>query len=43
MLDQLKARPVSKLPDLVRLSGRILYLTERAEAVRRQLAGEDLA
>jgi 3-isopropylmalate/(R)-2-methylmalate dehydratase large subunit len=43
MPDQLKARPVSKLPDMVRLPGRILYLTERAEAIRRQLGGDDLA
>ncbi|MBI4513500.1 MAG: 3-isopropylmalate dehydratase [Gemmatimonadetes bacterium] len=29
-------------PDVVRLSGRILFLTEDPELIRRQLAGEDL-
>ena len=43
MLDALKSRPVNKLPDHVRFSGRLLFLTEDAELVRRQLAGQDLA
>ena len=43
MLDRLKARPVAKLPDTVRFTGRILFLAEDAGLVRRQLAGEDLA
>src|SRR5437660_1747606 len=43
MIDALKSRPVQKLPDRVRLQGRILFLTEDAGLVRRQLAGEDLA
>jgi 3-isopropylmalate/(R)-2-methylmalate dehydratase large subunit len=43
MLDTLLAREVSKRPSTVRLSGRILFLTEDPELIRRQLAGEDLA
>jgi 3-isopropylmalate/(R)-2-methylmalate dehydratase large subunit len=35
-------RPVSKRPDMVRLQGRILFLTEDPELIKRQLAGEDL-
>jgi len=35
-------RQISKRPDKVRLSGRILFLTEDPELIRRQLAGEDL-
>ncbi|HXE56850.1 MAG TPA: aconitase family protein [Gemmatimonadales bacterium] len=42
MLDDLKSRPLTKLPAEVRLEGRILFLTEDPELVRRQLAGEDL-
>jgi 3-benzylmalate isomerase len=42
MLESLKSRPVTTLPDEIRLSGRILYLAEDAALVRRQLAGEDL-
>ena len=42
MLESLKSRPVTTLPDEIRLSGRILYLTEDPALVRRQLAGEDL-
>jgi 3-isopropylmalate/(R)-2-methylmalate dehydratase large subunit len=36
-------REILKRPDKVRLSGRILFLTEDPELIRRQLAGEDLA
>ncbi|MDH3297268.1 MAG: aconitase family protein [Gemmatimonadota bacterium] len=36
------SRQVSKRPDTVRLEGRILFLTEDPELIRRQLAGEDL-
>lgn len=43
MLDALKSRSVNKLPDRVRFKGRILFLAEDAELVRRQLAGTDLA
>ena len=42
MLDKLLAREVGKRPDTVRLQGRILFLTEDPELIRRQLAGEDL-
>jgi 3-benzylmalate isomerase len=35
-------REISKRPDKVRFSGRILFLTEDPEFIRRQLAGEDL-
>jgi len=35
-------REISKRPDKVRLSGRILFLTEDPELIKRQLAGEDL-
>ncbi len=43
MPTSLLTRPVARRPDRVRLSGRILYLTEDPELIRRQLAGEDLA
>src|SRR5262245_47471052 len=43
MIAALKSRTVHRLPDRVRLQGRILFLTEDAALVRRQLAGEDLA
>jgi 3-isopropylmalate/(R)-2-methylmalate dehydratase large subunit len=38
----LTERRIEKRPDKVRLSGRILFLTEDPELIRRQLAGEDL-
>ncbi|HEV8268550.1 MAG TPA: aconitase family protein [Thermoanaerobaculia bacterium] len=38
----LSNRTTTKLPSDVRLSGRILYLTEDPHLVRRQLAGDDL-
>src|SRR5256886_12199417 len=43
MIDALLSRPVQQLPDRVRLQGRVLFLTEDAGLVRRQLACEDLA
>ncbi len=43
MIEALKSRTVRRLPDRVRLQGRILFLTEDASLVRRQLGGEDLA
>ena len=43
MTQPLIEREISKRPDKVRLSGRILFLTEDPELIRRQLAGEDLA
>jgi 3-isopropylmalate/(R)-2-methylmalate dehydratase large subunit len=38
----LSKRLVQKLPDQVRLQGRVLFLADDAELMRRQLAGEDL-
>jgi 3-isopropylmalate/(R)-2-methylmalate dehydratase large subunit len=35
-------RKIEKRPDKVKLQGRILFLTEDPELIRRQLAGEDL-
>ena len=43
MASSLLQRKVERLPDDVRLDGRILFLTEDPELIRRQLAGEDLA
>ncbi len=42
MLQALRARRVAKLPAQVVLKGRILFLTEDAGLLRRQLDGEDL-
>lgn len=42
MLDKLLNRTIAKRPDTVSLQGRILFLTEDPELIRRQLAGEDL-
>jgi len=42
MLDELLAREVQRRPDTVKLRGRILFLTEDPDLIRRQLAGEDL-
>src|SRR5213596_2681836 len=42
MLQALQARAVARLPDLVRLQGRILFLTEEPALVRTQLDGQDL-
>ena len=35
-------REITKRPDRVRLTGRVLFLTEDPELIRRQLTGEDL-
>ena len=43
MHESLKQRPVTKLPDDVQFAGRVLFLADDADLVRRQLAGEDLA
>ena len=40
--NSLLERKIDKRPDHVRLHGRILFLTEDPELIRRQLAGEDL-
>jgi 3-isopropylmalate/(R)-2-methylmalate dehydratase large subunit len=42
VIDSLLQRKIEKRPDRVRLPGRILFLTEDAELIKRQLAGEDL-
>ena len=42
MIEALLHRNVEKRPPTVRLSGRILFLTEDPELIKRQLAGEDL-
>lgn len=42
MNSSLLNRPVAKRPDKVRLKGRILFLTEDPELIKRQLEGEDL-
>ncbi len=43
MHESLKQRPVSRLPDHLRFTGRVLFLADDADLVRRQLAGEDVA
>jgi 3-isopropylmalate/(R)-2-methylmalate dehydratase large subunit len=43
VIESLLKRKIEKRPDNVRLPGRILFLTEDPELIRRQLAGEDLA
>jgi 3-isopropylmalate/(R)-2-methylmalate dehydratase large subunit len=42
VIDSLLKRDIEKRPDKVRLTGRILFLTEDPELIKRQLAGEDL-
>jgi 3-isopropylmalate/(R)-2-methylmalate dehydratase large subunit len=42
VINSLLERQIEKRPDKVRLQGRILFLTEEPELIRRQLAGEDL-
>src|SRR5215472_12971918 len=41
-MDSLLERKIEKRPDRVRFDGRILFLTEDPELIRRQLGGEDL-
>ena len=43
MIQSLLERKIEKRPDKVRLKGRILFLTEDPELIKRQLGGEDLA
>ncbi len=43
MSNSLLTRDVQKRPDRVKFSGRILFLTENPELIKRQLNGEDLA
>jgi 3-isopropylmalate/(R)-2-methylmalate dehydratase large subunit len=42
VIDSLLTRKIDKRPDKVRFSGRILFLTEDPELIKRQLGGEDL-
>ena len=42
MAESLKTRLVEKRPDHVRFDGRILFLVDDADLIRRQLEGEDL-
>ena len=42
MIEALLHRQIEKRPETVRLQGRILFLTEDPELIKRQLAGEDL-
>jgi 3-isopropylmalate/(R)-2-methylmalate dehydratase large subunit len=42
VINSLLERKIEKRPEQVRLQGRILFLTEDPELIRRQLAGEDL-
>jgi 3-isopropylmalate/(R)-2-methylmalate dehydratase large subunit len=42
VINSLLERKIEKRPDRVRLQGRILFLTEDPEPIKRQLAGEDL-
>ncbi|HEU0013633.1 MAG TPA: aconitase family protein [Longimicrobium sp.] len=42
MIPSLLTRPIEKLPPDVRLEGRVLFLVDDPELVRRQLAGEDV-
>jgi len=43
VIDALLKRKIEKRPETVRLKGRVLFLTEDPELIKRQLAGEDLA
>jgi 3-isopropylmalate/(R)-2-methylmalate dehydratase large subunit len=43
VIEALSQRQIEKRPSSVRLQGRILFLTEDPELIKRQLAGEDLA
>jgi 3-isopropylmalate/(R)-2-methylmalate dehydratase large subunit len=42
VINSLLERKIEKRPDRMRLQGRILFLTEDPELIKRQLAGEDL-
>src|SRR5436305_12458217 len=43
LISSLLERKIDKRPDKARLQGRILFLAEDPELIKRQLAGEDLA
>jgi 3-isopropylmalate/(R)-2-methylmalate dehydratase large subunit len=42
VINSLRERKIEKRPDQVRLHGRILFLTEDPDFIKRQLAGQDL-
>jgi 3-isopropylmalate/(R)-2-methylmalate dehydratase large subunit len=42
VINSLLERKIEKRPDKVRLQGRVLFLTEDPELIKKQLAGEDL-
>jgi len=42
MIESLRTRDISRLPDEVRFEGRVLFLADDPELIRRQLQGEDL-
>jgi 3-isopropylmalate/(R)-2-methylmalate dehydratase large subunit len=42
MIESLLTRPVSKVPDRVRFTGRVLFLTEDPSLLKKQLGGKDL-
>ena len=42
LIDRLKQRKVTKRSAKVSLEGRVLYLVDDADAIQRQLQGEDL-
>jgi 3-isopropylmalate/(R)-2-methylmalate dehydratase large subunit len=42
VIDSLLTRKIEKRPDKVKLQGRILFLTEDPDLIKKQLAGEDL-
>jgi len=42
VIESLLSRTIEKRPDHVRLSGRILFLTEDPDLIKKQLGGEDL-
>ena len=43
MTDALKTKHVEKRPDKVRFDGRVLFLVDDADLIRRQLEGENLS
>ena len=42
VIESLLSRTIEKRPDKVRLGGRILFLTEDPELIKKQLSGWDL-
>jgi 3-isopropylmalate/(R)-2-methylmalate dehydratase large subunit len=42
MIESLKTRPIARRPERVRFDGRVLFLVDDPDLIRRQLDGEDL-